>query len=100
MNRLPRPDGPAPPLLTFFGCGVVTTVFLANFVLHIQDASGTFEPLGYALPLQIWSGAYWALVTSAFTHVEFFHFLFNLYWFWLLGSAFELEFGPERWLAF
>jgi len=34
----------------------------------------------------IWRGAYWALLTSAFVHVKFWHLAFNVYWLWVLGQ--------------
>jgi GlpG protein len=55
---------------------------------------------GYYSPIAIWSGKYWALITSVFVHRELLHFAFNLYWLWVLGGALERVIGPLRLLAF
>ncbi|WP_227625007.1 rhomboid family intramembrane serine protease [Fimbriimonas ginsengisoli] len=48
----------------------------------------------------IYKGAYWALISSAFVHVQLLHLLFNLSWLWSLGGALERTIGPWRWLLF
>ncbi len=44
-------------------------------------------------------GAYWQLVTSAFTHVEIWHIGFNMLALWVLGPQLELAIGRARFLA-
>ena len=44
-------------------------------------------------------GAYWQLVTSAFTHVEIWHIGFNMLALWFLGPQLELAIGRARFLA-
>ncbi len=44
-------------------------------------------------------GAYWQLVTSAFTHVEIWHIGFNMLALWFLGPQLELAIGRLRFLA-
>ena len=44
-------------------------------------------------------GAYWQLVTSAFTHVEVWHIGFNMLALWVLGPQLELALGRARFLA-
>jgi GlpG protein len=46
----------------------------------------------------IWDGAYWALVTSVFVHLQLWHVAFNVYWLWVLGRPLELAIGSLRWL--
>ena len=44
-------------------------------------------------------GAYWQLLTSAFTHVEIWHIGFNMLALWVLGPQLELAIGRVRFLA-
>ena len=44
-------------------------------------------------------GAYWQLVTSAFTHVEVWHIGFNMLALWILGPQLEMAIGRVRFLA-
>ena len=44
-------------------------------------------------------GAYWQLVTSAFTHVELWHFGFNMLALWVLGPQLEAAIGRTRFLV-
>lgn len=44
-------------------------------------------------------GAYWQLLTSAFTHVEVWHVLANMYALWVLGPMVEPILGRVRFLA-
>ena len=44
-------------------------------------------------------GAYWQLLTSAFTHVEVWHIGFNMLALWVLGPQLELAIGRVRFLA-
>ena len=53
---------------------------------------GTFVP-------GVVDGAYWQLVTSMFTHVQFWHIGFNMLALWVLGPQLELAVGRARFLA-
>ncbi len=44
-------------------------------------------------------GAYWQLMTSAFTHIEIWHIGFNMLALWVLGPQLELALGRIRFLA-
>lgn len=44
-------------------------------------------------------GAYWQLLTSAFTHLEVWHIGFNMLALWVLGPQLELAIGRARFLA-
>jgi membrane associated rhomboid family serine protease len=44
-------------------------------------------------------GAYWQLLTSAFTHVQVMHIAFNMLALWVLGPQLELAVGRLRFLA-
>jgi membrane associated rhomboid family serine protease len=57
-----------------------------------DTGSGTFYP-GVA------DGAYWQLLTSAFTHLEIWHIGFNMLALWVLGPQLELAIGRARFIA-
>ena len=44
-------------------------------------------------------GAFWQLITSAFTHVDIWHIGFNMLALWVLGPQLELAIGRARFLA-
>ena len=44
-------------------------------------------------------GAFWQLITSAFTHVDIWHIGFNMLTLWVLGPQLELAIGRARFLA-
>ena len=44
-------------------------------------------------------GAYWQLITSAFTHVELLHIGFNMFALYVLGPQLEMVLGRSRYLA-
>jgi membrane associated rhomboid family serine protease len=48
----------------------------------------------------IWSGAYWALITSAFVHIRFVHLLFNMWWLKDFGSILESTMGRPKYILF
>jgi membrane associated rhomboid family serine protease len=50
--------------------------------------------------VEIWTGAYWGLVTPTFVHVDFWHILFNMWWAKDLGRILELTLGRLRYLVF
>lgn len=88
------------PILTTVACIVCVVIFLA---INMQGSSSSWDDVrrwGMYSDRDIFNGAYWALVTTAFVHVQPIHLLFNLYWLWHLGGAFERQFGPLKWLAF
>lgn len=55
---------------------------------------------GYLSDTDIYEGKWWGLITNAFVHMEPLHILFNMYWLWFLGRAFERTFGIVRFLLF
>lgn len=55
---------------------------------------------GFYSDSAVYHGAFWALLTGVFVHIEPLHLLFNLYWAWILGQAFEARFGSLRLLLF
>jgi GlpG protein len=87
------------PLLTAAACSVCVIIFLA---VNVQGSANeaVLARWGSIPQRSIYGGAYWGLVTSAFVHIEPIHLLFNMYWLWILGAAFERTFGSLRWLLF
>ena len=79
----------------FFGAIAV----FVGFVLA-TDRGFTDVAQGWAYPsaFEIWGGAYWALLTSSFVHVELWHLVANLYWLWTFGRCLELLLGQVRFL--
>lgn len=54
---------------------------------------------GYQWYPGVSDGAYWQLVTSAFTHVQIWHIAFNMIALWFLGPSLELAIGRTRFLV-
>ena len=80
---------------------------LACIVIYFGlAASNDYESLsnlqqwGYVDAHSIWDGAYWGLLSSCFVHFAFIHLVFNVYWLWVLGGRFELEYGSIAYLMF
>lgn len=85
---------------------VLTIATIVWCVIVFFSVSGQGVTVGQAARFglfddyDVFSGAYWGLVTSAFVHVEPIHLLFNLYWLWFIGGALERSIGPLRWIVF
>ncbi|GAA4705054.1 rhomboid family intramembrane serine protease [Nocardioides conyzicola] len=62
--------------------------------LHVSQAAcnGTWMP-------GVSDGAYWQLITGAFTHVQLLHIAFNMFALYLFGPQLEIYFGRVRYLA-
>jgi membrane associated rhomboid family serine protease len=85
--------------VTASACLWCAVVFLG---VNLQSALGTaaLARWGYVPSEMIYRAAFWGLITDAFVHFEPLHLLFNLYWLWIIGGAFEQRFGPIRLLLF
>ena len=71
--------------------------------LLMRDDRESWEALarfGYLPAARVWEGGWWALVSSAFVHLEIWHVAFNMYWLWMLGRRLENAIGWWRYLAF
>lgn len=73
----------------------------AGYALHSQATclSSTNPPGDGAWFPGVSDGAYWQLLSSAFTHVEIWHIGFNMLALWFLGPQLELALGRVRFLA-
>ena len=86
--------------VTGFVCVACVLVFLGLLQEREPDSWHTLSRYGYLPAVAIWSGKYWALLSSVFVHRELLHFVFNVYWLWALGGAMERAIGPLRLTAF
>ncbi|MFS3127783.1 rhomboid family intramembrane serine protease [Nocardioides sp. Bht2] len=64
-----------------------------------QATEATCRGAGVTWQSGVADGAWWQLITSAFTHVEIFHILFNLLAVWFLAPQLEAALGRVRLLA-
>lgn len=62
-------------------------VFMA---LHsVRPTWANFAPFGYFPDSSVFSGRWYAFITSAFVHIDAMHLIFNMYWLWILGLVLE-----------
>jgi membrane associated rhomboid family serine protease len=87
------------PVLTALACLACAVIFL-GVNAQITGPESALREWGLYSGHDLYSGAYWSLITSAFVHIQPIHLIFNLVWLWALGGAFENRFGPLAWLAF
>jgi GlpG protein len=84
-----------PPLADLFKYPVTAGVGFVAVVVTVAWYSGEdISPL--VMNFRVWHGEFWRLLTSALPHVNILHLVFNLYWFWVFGSAIETAFGLVR----
>jgi membrane associated rhomboid family serine protease len=88
---------PTPPRrlvpITLAVCVVCASLFLLIGARGGKLSWESLAPFGYLPAERIWDGAYWALISSAFIHLELWHVAFNVYWLWTFGSAVEPVLG-------
>ncbi|MHC4887321.1 MAG: rhomboid family intramembrane serine protease, partial [Planctomycetota bacterium] len=88
------------PLVTQVLIGVCVAIFA---YLNLSDKNDTYDHVVSILTpsaYDIWMGAWWALVLSAFVHLEILHILFNLWWAKDFGGVLEPAMGKARFLLF
>jgi membrane associated rhomboid family serine protease len=78
--------------------GVAFCVFatVGSFVNTQPGWAAAFAPSNF----EVWSDKPWAPLTSIFLHGGWLHLVFNLFWFSLLGGAFERVNKAWQWLTF
>ena len=85
---------------TVVACAVAIIVFVGISALGPDPSWSQVSRWGYVPAEQIWDGAYWGLISSAFVHFQLWHLAFNLYWLWRFGRPLERWAGTLKWLAF
>ena len=80
------------PWVTAAACVAMLALFA---VVSLTPSAAPFASWGYrGDAFQVWSGAAWVLLASAFIHQALWHSALNIYWLWSLGRAVEAAFGP------
>ena len=91
---------PMPPPITLAILVICVAIWAClNFLPRAAGARAVAEFL-VPTSFEIWSGAYWALITVAFVHVDLFHGLFNMWWTRDFGRLLEPRFGVRNYVLF
>lgn len=77
----------------------LAAAFLAGWVLKLAFGFKVSFYFGL-VPYQFLDGWLWQAVTYIFLHADFWHFLFNAFMLWMLGSAVEPVMGSRRFLLY
>ncbi|MEP6755541.1 MAG: rhomboid family intramembrane serine protease [Chthonomonadales bacterium] len=80
-------------------CLVMTFAFLTAKP-GTNDILGRLAAAGSPDANSIWSGNYFLLLTSVFVHLSIPHIVFNMIWFYQLGSTMEKSLGSVNFLLF
>lgn len=80
------------PWVTATACAAMVALFAVVSVTPDEAPLASWGYRGDAF--QVWSGAAWVLLASAFIHQHLWHLAVNVYWLWTLGRAVEAAFGP------
>ena len=80
------------PVITTIFILINLLFFIASFVLGQNFIVGVF---GNQASL-VKSGEFYRLITAAFVHINFVHFLFNMYALYIIGPQLENFFGKKR----
>lgn len=87
------------PIMTYILIGINTILFVLMYILgNGSDDALTLLKFGASYPNLIREGEYYRLLTSAFLHIGFLHFLFNNYALYVIGSQLESFFGKTKYL--
>lgn len=93
-NNHPRFSSGA-PTVTVILIAVNVVIYLANFLLSGCDLASVLSMHRGAVA----GGQYWRILTSMFTHEEFFHLASNMYALYIYGTILEPALGKARYLA-
>jgi membrane associated rhomboid family serine protease len=77
----------------------LAAAFLAGWVLKLAFGFKVSFYFGL-VPYQFLGGWLWQPFTYIFLHADFWHFLFNAFMLWMLGSAVEQAMGSRRFLLY
>jgi membrane associated rhomboid family serine protease len=87
-----------PPLATCFRYPITTGIAFLAVVATVRWQTGASIEQ-FTFNDECWWREPWRLLTPVLFHVNAFHLLFNLYWFWIFGSQIEQAFGSGRTLG-
>jgi GlpG protein len=85
---------------TYAATGLCGLIFLRLFTVDEAGLDAAARSCGWRSAEEIWAGDWWALITTAFVHIHFLHFFFNMYWLLYLGKPLERAVGATRWWTF
>jgi membrane associated rhomboid family serine protease len=77
------------PVMTLVICGLCLILFIGINFEQAPLTWNSYRKWGICSPDDIWSGKLWGLLTSNFVHVQYWHILFNVWWFWKFGKKIE-----------
>ena len=101
ISAPPPPPVPSDiPWITYTVIAICSVIFA-----YLNLATGTSAYHGvksFLMPLciDIWRGAYWGLVVTAFVHIELWHILFNMWWTKDFGRVLESTMGRSWYTLF
>jgi membrane associated rhomboid family serine protease len=102
----PSSEISTPPVPTDIPWITYTVIVICSVIFaYLNLAAGTSSYDGVTSILipscvEIWHGAYWGLVTTAFVHMELWHILFNMWWTKDFGRVLEGTMGRGRYTLF
>lgn len=83
------------PIVTVLSCVACVIVFL-GLLSADKESWESVSRWGYYPSYDIWAGAYWAFITTAFVHFDLWHVAINVYWLYILGAPIERRIGPVQ----
>ncbi|WP_197440192.1 rhomboid family protein [Polystyrenella longa] len=88
------------PWVTALACAICSLCFFSLFPKTEMEKWQALVDAGLLSMNVFWNGEFWVLITSTFIHFALWHFAFNIYWLWVLGSRMELVIGSLPFLGF
>lgn len=89
--------------LIYLNVGVFLAVQIVRIILFLSNSYDLFgkfvDYLAVPSNLDVLGRRPWTLVTYMFFHIDFFHILFNLLWFFWFGTVFIQELGLKKLLS-
>jgi len=82
-------------------CILISIILFIILAMQPQPPSlESFSKVGYRTGREIWSGAYWALLSNSFIHTDFMYLVISIWMLWIMGTRIELAIGSTRYLIF
>ena len=96
----PPTDNTGIPWITYSIIAICTAIFA---YLNLAQGTSSYGSIASKIApscVEIWTGAYWGLVSSAFVHFAFWHILFNMWWAKDFGRVLEPTMGRGKYVMF